>query len=91
METGEDWINRGKDRPTVAAGNEEIGDWCDDADIRLWPDSLQSLFQGNSPHVVDDLGILHAWTWGNVQGRHVPTDVRVADDGENPADGHRED
>ena len=89
METGEDWIDRWEDSSTVAAGNEEIGDGCDDADIWLRSDSWQNLLQGDPPHVVDDLGILHARAWGNVQSRHVPTDVRVADDGENPADGHR--
>ena len=88
MQTGEDRIDCGKNCATVAAGNENIGDRSNDANVGLLPDTLENLFKRDT-HVVEDLRILHGWAGCNVQCRHVPADIGITHDGENPAYGHR--
>ena len=59
MKARENWIESRKNGATVAAGNENVSDRRDDADVGLGLDNLQSLLKG-ATHVVDDLSILHA-------------------------------
>ena len=89
MKARENWIESRKNGATVAAGNENVSDRRDDADVGLGLDNLQSLLKG-ATHVVDDLSTLHASAWGNVQGRHIPANVAVTDNCENLAYGHNE-
>ena len=87
MKAGENGIDCRKDGATVATRNEHVGDGGDDADIGLGLNTLQSLLQSDAD-VVDDLGTLHARAGRDVQCRHVPANVAVTNDGENPANGH---
>ena len=90
MKAREDGVDRGENGAAVASGNQDIGDWSNDANVWLRSDTLKNLIQRHAAHVVNDLSILHACAGSDVQGRHVPADISITDDGENPADGHCE-
>ena len=90
MKAREDGVDRGENGAAVASGNQDIGDWSNDANVWLRSDTLKNLIQRHAAHVVNDLSILHASAWGNVQGRHIPANVAVTDNCENLAYGHNE-
>ena len=55
-----DWINRGEDGATVAAGDQEVGDGSHDENLGLGSNLLKGAVQVDEASAVNDLGRLHA-------------------------------
>ena len=72
-------IDRRKDRSSIPTRQKKIGQRSDDADCRLGPDLPEGVVEGGRSDIVDDLGILHAFTWRSVQPSHVPLHVSITD------------
>ena len=80
MKVRENWIDGRTDSPTVAAGDDHLGDGSNDADCGLLPHGVERLVNGGDTEVFNDLSLLHALTGGDVQVGHVALDIGIAND-----------
>ena len=74
----QDGVDGGRDGPTVAISEEQVGQSCEDAEVGLSTHLGQDLIDGSSECKIDDLSGLHDLAGGDVEVGHVATNVGIA-------------
>ena len=76
-ETEQDGVDRRGDCPAVTAGQNQICQGSNDANLGFGPDFVEGCIEGGRSSVVNDLGVLHGVAGGHVQAGHIPPHVGI--------------